>query len=312
MSRMILPGDADMRGYAFGGNILAWMDVCAGTSANRFAGLPCVTASVDAVHFVSPIRVGDTAILTAMVNRSWKSSMEVGVHVEAEDMLSGERRVCSYAKMTFVAMRNQKPAPVPELVPQSPVEKSRWLLAELSRQKRYEMQSVPLLLRKDIRLRWHLVIPIRALSFEWVFTEHVNPLDITFGGNIMRWMHFAASVTASRHARAHLLLASIDRLQFVNPVMVGEVVAIRTIVSQAFNSSMELYITVNARDHCGGSARLSNEAFMTFVAVNERGRAIRVPGMHFESADERICADAADQRRARRLEERRLLKDMLV
>ncbi|RKP26827.1 hypothetical protein SYNPS1DRAFT_27496 [Syncephalis pseudoplumigaleata] len=77
-TQKLSPNDVDDRGYAYGGVILAWMDVCAGTSANRFAGTPCVTASVDAVHFISPVRMSDVAILTAVVNRSWRTSFEVG------------------------------------------------------------------------------------------------------------------------------------------------------------------------------------------------------------------------------------------
>lgn len=87
-----------------GGTVLSWVDICAGLAAKAFARGPCVTASVDAVHFLRPCHVGSVVIVAAMVNRTFRSSMEVGVRVEEEDSRTGVRHHCCSAYLTFVAL----------------------------------------------------------------------------------------------------------------------------------------------------------------------------------------------------------------
>ncbi|KAI9594413.1 HotDog domain-containing protein [Syncephalis fuscata] len=329
-TQKISQNDVDDRGFAYGGVILAWMDACAGTSANQFSGVPCVTASVDAVHFVSPIRISDVAILTAVVNRSWNTSFELGIQIEAEDVFTGKRRLCSYATTTFVAMKDGKPMVVPQLTPTTRAEIRRWELADSRREQRREQQRItqqqhgyPLrsLIPYDNRLSQPPAYMVAngtpaslspgdcyTRTFEWVFTQHVNPLNICFGGNIMHWMHFCASITAHRHCRRHLLLASIDRLQFVNSVLVGDIITLRSVVSQTFRSSLEIYMTVESHNTCDRTVRrMSNEAYMTFVAVDHLGEGLKVPDLRPETDEERYFASTAHERRANRIAERDLL-----
>ena len=75
--QVVLPADTDPLGICFGGQVLSWIDICAGLAAKAVARGPCVTASVDAVHFLRPCRVSSVAIVAAMVNRTFQSSMEV-------------------------------------------------------------------------------------------------------------------------------------------------------------------------------------------------------------------------------------------
>eukprot|EP00879_Flechtneria_rotunda_P012044 GHRR01012579.1.p1 GENE.GHRR01012579.1~~GHRR01012579.1.p1 ORF type:complete len:498 (+),score=231.63 GHRR01012579.1:180-1673(+) len=110
MHQIVAPSEVDELGICFGGQVLSWIDICAGLSAKTLARGPCVTVSVDAVHFFRPCRRGDVVIIAAMVNRTFRSSMEVGVRVEAEDMKTGDRRHCCSAYLTFVALNSRKPA----------------------------------------------------------------------------------------------------------------------------------------------------------------------------------------------------------
>ncbi|KAJ3300198.1 hypothetical protein HK104_003426 [Borealophlyctis nickersoniae] len=130
MTQMLRPHHADERGMAYGGAILAWIDICAGVAAKRHAQHSSVTASVDAVHFFTPVRLGELVILKATVNRTWRTSMEVGVRVESENMLTGERRYCCHAYITFVAVDDGNPIPVPPIVPETDPEKRRFENAE--------------------------------------------------------------------------------------------------------------------------------------------------------------------------------------
>src|SRR5678816_2656103 len=120
-SALMLPQDANNLGNVFGGVIMALVDKTAAVAAIRHARATCVTASIDRVDFREPIHLGDLVVLKASVNYVGRTSMEVGVRVEAEDMLTGNRRHTNSCYLTFVAVdRNGRPLEVPELVPETP------------------------------------------------------------------------------------------------------------------------------------------------------------------------------------------------
>lgn len=130
---MVFPNDLNANDTVFGGLVMSLMDRYAVVCAERHAGRTCVTVGVDAVHFIAPARRGDVLIYNAAVNRAWGTSMEVGVRVEAAGARGGERRHVLSAYMTFVAMENDAPCSVPELLPETEVERQRYEEAQLRR-----------------------------------------------------------------------------------------------------------------------------------------------------------------------------------
>lgn len=134
-----MPGDANNMGHVFGGVIMAMMDKTAAISAYRHCRAPVVTASVDRVDFREPIHLGDLVVMKASVNYVGKTSMEVGVRVEAEELLTGRRRHTNSCYLTFVAVdRNGRPIEVPELLPETPEEQRRHKAATERRARRVE------------------------------------------------------------------------------------------------------------------------------------------------------------------------------
>lgn len=134
---LIFPNDLNANDTAFGGMIMAHMDRIAAVVAGRHAEGTCVTASVDAVHFIAPARRGDVLIFSAAVNRSWTSSMEVGCRVEAESASGGARRHILSAYLTFVALdAYSKPRPVAPLTPETTDEQHRHVEAQWRREQR--------------------------------------------------------------------------------------------------------------------------------------------------------------------------------
>jgi len=118
MTQIVLPSHTNNHGTVFGGQMAAWIDICAAVSAQRFARKAVVTASIDEIHFVHPVRRGMVIILKARVNQGWGSSMEVGVHVEAEDPRTGDTFHCCSAYLTFVAINDDgRTSQVPQLDP---------------------------------------------------------------------------------------------------------------------------------------------------------------------------------------------------
>ncbi len=117
MTELVLPQHGNVLGGAFGGTILAWIDICGAIAAQRHCNRVAVTAALDEVNFLESIRVGDVVVLSARVNAAFNSSLEVEVEVKVEDAKTGERRRCVDAFMTFVAVDGEgRPSRVPELV----------------------------------------------------------------------------------------------------------------------------------------------------------------------------------------------------
>ena len=104
MTQIVMPMHTNgVAGVMFGGVMMQWIDVCAGVAAMRHAGGAVVTASIDRLDFLSPVRVGEVVLLQAQVNSVAKTSMEVGCRVETEDMRTQTRRYVTKAYLTFVA-----------------------------------------------------------------------------------------------------------------------------------------------------------------------------------------------------------------
>lgn len=141
-SQLMLPQHSNNLGLVFGGVILAMMDTASAVCAIRHARSTCVTASVDRVDFREPIHLGDLVIMRCSVNYVGRTSMEVGVRVEAEDLQTGNRRHTNSCYLTFVAIdRNGRPIEVPRLVPETEDEIRRFEAAKARRQRRLEERN---------------------------------------------------------------------------------------------------------------------------------------------------------------------------
>jgi acyl-CoA hydrolase len=141
-AHMVLPGDTNVHGTAFGGRIMQWMDITAAIAAGRHCGGSTVTAAVDDMVFARPIRMGDVVLLKACVNFTGRSSMEVGVRVDCEDPHTRRHDHCLTGYFTFVAVdANGRPVEVPAVQPKTAVEQRRWEAAKERRQRR--LQSRP-------------------------------------------------------------------------------------------------------------------------------------------------------------------------
>lgn len=134
---LVFPNDLNTHGTLFGGRVLELGDWLCGIVAKRHSGSVCVTLGIDTVRFHAAATIGDILVLKASVNRAWKTSMEIGLKVFAEDFQTGDRKHIFSAYFTFVAVdENHKPTRVPEAIPESAEEERRFEEAESRRQKR--------------------------------------------------------------------------------------------------------------------------------------------------------------------------------
>ncbi len=139
VTKLMMPIDANVSGNVFGGTILKLIDEVGSIAAVRHARRNVVTASVDQMNFLAPVHIGDLLRVIASVNHVHKTSMEIGVRVEAEDPLTGKIRHTGTCYLTCVALdRNGRPTPVPPLIPETEEEKRRWAEAEVRRDHRLQ------------------------------------------------------------------------------------------------------------------------------------------------------------------------------
>lgn len=140
MTEMVLPQHTNALGSIFGGTVMSWIDIAGAIAAGKHAQCTVVTASIDALHFIAPIKLGHVVELKACVNATGRTSMEVGVRVDSENLLTGERFHNVSAYLTFVALgSNGKPREVPQVDPQTDVEKRRNQAAQKRRASRIQL-----------------------------------------------------------------------------------------------------------------------------------------------------------------------------
>jgi len=137
IARLMVPSDANPLGIVHGGEVLKMVDEAGGLSAMRHAHRPVVTVRLDSMTFLEPIYVGNLVIVKAMVNWVGRTSMEVGIRVEAENPVTGERTHTNSAYAVYVALDEKgRPTPVPPLILETEEERRRWAEAEERQQHR--------------------------------------------------------------------------------------------------------------------------------------------------------------------------------
>lgn len=142
MTEMVLPQHTNALGSVFGGVIMSWIDICGAITAQRHSRLPVVTASIDYLQFVKPVMIGWTVNLKASINYVGKTSMEVGVRVDAENPRTGETFHTASAYLSFVALdANRHPLPVEELILEDDVQRRRNADAKKRREARLGLRG---------------------------------------------------------------------------------------------------------------------------------------------------------------------------
>jgi acyl-CoA hydrolase len=137
MVQVVLPNDANPLGFILGGTVMHLIDIAGAIACHRHTRTLLVTAAVDGLQFLHPIKVGDLIILKSVVTAVWSTSLEVEVEVFSEETLTGVRRLTSRAYLTFVSVdRNGNRMPIPGLLLETNVEKQRAAEAEVRRAER--------------------------------------------------------------------------------------------------------------------------------------------------------------------------------
>src|SRR6478735_8378757 len=141
-----------------------------------------------------------------------------------------------------------------------------------------------------------------------VLPNDANPLGFILGGTVMHLIDIAGAIACHRHTRTLLVTAAVDGLQFLHPIKVGDLIILKSRVTAAWSTSLEVEVEVFSEEILTGLRRMTSRAYLTFVSIDTEGRRIPIPGLILETEAERQKAAAADQRRAERLRARRELE----
>ncbi|KAM7098508.1 acyl-coenzyme A thioesterase 11 isoform 4-T4 [Molossus nigricans] len=313
MSQLVLPCHTNQRGELSIGQLLKWIDTTACLSAERHAGCPCVTASMDDIYFEHTIRVGQVVNIKAKVNRAFNTSMEVGIQVTSEDLCSEKQWSVCKALATFVAHRELSKVKLKQITPLTEEEKTEHsVAAERRRMRLVYADTIKDLLANcancvqyDLETRdCNHVVPAertRVESVELVLPPHANHQGNTFGGQIMAWMENVATIAASRLCRAHPTLKAIEMFHFRGPSQVGDRLVLKAIVNNAFKHSMEVGVCVEAyRQEAETHRRHINSAFMTFMVLDAEDQPQMLPWIRPQPGDgERRYREASARRKIR-------------
>ena len=137
---------------------------------------------------------------------------------------------------------------------------------------------------------------------EVVLPNDANPLGNVLGGRVMHLIDMAGAIAAHRHSQSHVVTVSVDNLDFVHPIRVGQVILLRSHVTRAFRTSMEVEVNVYLEDYITGKRQQTSSAFVTYVAVDSEGRPSLVPALIVRTAEEKRRYREALERRRERLE----------
>ena len=132
---------------------------------------------------------------------------------------------------------------------------------------------------------------------EVVLPNDANPLGNLMGGRLMHFIDIAGAMAAHRHSRSYVVTASMDHLDFVAPVHVGDLLVLKSSVNRAFRTSMEVGVKVFVENYITGTRRHVSSAYLTFVAVDQQGNHLLVPQVVPESAEEKVRYEDAGRRR---------------
>jgi acyl-CoA hydrolase len=138
---------------------------------------------------------------------------------------------------------------------------------------------------------------------EVIFPNDANPLGNLMGGKLMQLIDVAGAMAAHRHARSYVVTASMDHLDFLAPVHVGDLLVLKSSVNRAFKTSMEIGVKCWVENYITGQTRHISSAYLTFVAVDLEGRRLEVPPVVPETPEEQRRFEGAGRRRENRIRE---------
>lgn len=247
---MVFPGDTNHHGTLFGGAALAHMDKVAFLAASRHGRAPFVTASSDRIDFAEPAHKGELIEASGRVVRVGTRALDVEVELVAESLLTGERRLCTCGLFTLVAVKGEgETRPLPPLSPPP---------------------SGPDTGQAGNGDTLHMV--------DMVFPPQTNHYGTLFGGDALKMLGKAAFIAATRYARATMVMAASDRVDFQAPVEEGHMVELIARVIKVGRTSLRVGVELWAEQILSGARVCAARSEFVMVAVDRNAKPCAIRG----------------------------------
>lgn len=232
---IVFPGDTNHHGTLFGGTALSHMDKVAFVAASRFGRRSFVTASCERIDFAAPAARGHIIDFEAKVIKAGRTSLTVQVDMHAEDLLTGDKALCTRGNFNMVSP--DKSAPLLPAIPESTASTEN----------------------------------THCTRIEMVFADQTNHYGTLFGGNALAMMGKSAFITATRHSRSVFVMASCERTDFHAPANEGEIIDLKGRVKYTGRTSLVVEVTMYAEALLSGERRLCAKSDFVMVAVDKNG-----------------------------------------
>jgi acyl-CoA hydrolase len=314
MIQWVFPEHAGAPGQIHGGRMMEWITQAGTMAAARVARGTVVLGAMDDIDFLHPVKVGEIAILRARVEYVGHSSLEVGVRVWSENVMTGQRAVTLNSHLVFVSVEEDvQPRPVPEKI--VPADAAEAALVEAARSRREQRLG-------RFAERARRVADVDgddAEDLRWWFesTRSVLPEDalfasMMFSGKMLMALDEAGGILSMRYCKGFVMTACLDALDFYTPILTHEVVTFKAGLNHVGTSSLEVGVKVLAEKPWTGEVRHACTAFLTFVHLGPDLRPRPCRSFTPATASERRRWEAAVVRRERRLLRVKRLKVALL
>jgi len=318
MVQWVFPEHAGAPGQIHGGRMMQWIAQAGTMAAARVARSTVVLGALDDIDFLHPVRVGQIAILRAQVEYVGRSSLEVGVRVWGENIVTGERTVTLNSHLVFVSVGDdQRPRPVMNKIEARDAVEAA--LVEAARVRRGERRA-----RFAQKAAMAEVADDGAEDVRWRF-ESVRPVlpedalfgNMMFAGKMLMDIDEAGGILSMRYCKGLVMTACLDAMDFYSPIFTHEVVTFKAGLNHVGTSSLEVGVKVLAEVPWTGEVRHACTAFLTFVHLGLGGEGAALaprpcPPFTPETPGERRRWDAALGRREMRLQRVKRLKATLL
>ncbi|WP_338080107.1 acyl-CoA thioesterase [Antrihabitans stalactiti] len=265
--------DAGYRQRIDGGRVLEWVDKAGYACASAWSGRYCVTAYVGNIRFSRPVEAGQLVEIDARIVYTGRTSMHILVTVSSGDPRTGSVSETAQCLTVFVAVDDAgKPAAVPPWIPATLLDQRRQLAARRRIAVRHNIEAE--MAEQSYSDASHA--PSKVLRF-LAAPSDVNWGGKVHGGNVMRWIDEAAFVCASGWSGAETIASYVGGIRFYRPLLIGNMVEIGARLIHTTHKSMHLSVHVRSIDPRTGAAELAAHALAIFVALDDRGRSMRVP-----------------------------------
>jgi acyl-CoA hydrolase len=266
----VFPEHAGAPGQIHGGRMMEWIAQAGTLAAARLARGMVALGAMDDIDFLHPVKIGEIAILKAQVEYVGKSSLEVGVRVWAENVVTGRRAVCLNAHLVFVAMDDHgRPRPVGATI--EPHDADEEALVAAARDRRE--QRLARFARRDSRvadtssedadIRWKFESVRTTLPEDALFG------DMMFAGKMLMQLDEAGGILSMRYCRGLVMTACLDAMDFHTPIFTHEVLTFQAGLNHVGTSSLEIGVKVLAERPQAGEVRHACTAYLTYVHLGD-------------------------------------------